>query len=287
MKRILKKPSIRILEDKNEKYIYNFGSAELLADGSFFICARQITSLGDPFGRIAAVRYYLDDSKVIPATPPNIRDVQKYPEKGYLMCHVTEMSKNNLIAIYVMIDTDKTKPLFSKANNGMQRAVCRISRSVDSGETWSNGEDLAYTHGDLIIPGKMQMSKDGTIGFPVEMRNVYDEDYVEGIQARFVYSTDGGITFDKMSRIAHDPDVLAGDARCTFDCSDNLVIYFWCFDLNSGFDLDNHRSVSRDSGRTFERIAPVDLHMQITSPMYINDDTIIAIYQERFSDSCG
>lgn len=287
MKRIIKKSNVCIIGNKKDEYIYNFCLPTLLSDGSFFVCARQITSLEDPFGRTAAVRYFLDGNRVESATPPNIKDAQMYPDKGFLMCYVTQLSENNLIAVYGMLDTDLSKPLFAVEGDGMQNMVCRISRSADNGETWSDGEDIDFKHEDLIIPGPIQKLKDGTLGFPVEMHNHYDKDYNESIQGRFCYSTNGGKTFDKVSLIPHDKDVLTGDGRCTFDSDGNLMIYYWFFDMKNGKDLDNHRTISRDFGRTFEKAEPIDLHMQIISPMHFDDGTFVLIYQERFSDDPG
>lgn len=287
MKRIIKKSNVCILEDPNEKYIYNFCLPALLSDGSFFVTARQITSLTDPFGRTAAARYYPDESRVVPATPPNIKDAEANPEKGFLMCYVTELCENNLIAVYGMLDTDIDKPLFAAEGDGMQSMTVRISRSYDNGETWSEGEDIAFKHDDIIVPGAIVKLPDGTVGFPVEMHNHYEKDYYEPIKGRFIYSTDGGKTFDKVSIIPHDKGVLAGDGRCTVDSDGNLMIYYWFYDLECGKDLDNHRCISRDFGRTFEPAEPIDLHMQIISPMFFDDNTFVLVYQERFSKNPG
>ena len=287
MKQIIKKSNVTIIEDPNEEYIYNFCLPALLSDGSFFVCARQITTLHDPYGRTAAVRYYPDDGRIVPATPPNISDALAYPEKGFLMCYVSQLSENNLIAVYEMIDTDKSKPLFDPVSDGMQSAKVRISRSSDNGQTWSDGEDIAFEHEDIIVPGAIVKLPDGTVGFPVEMHNHYGKDYSESIKGRFIYSTDGGKTFDKVSEIPHAKGVLAGDGRCTIDGNGNLLIYYWFYDLDAGKDLDNHRTISRDCGRTFEPAQPVDMHMQIVSPMYFDDDTFVLVYQERFSDNPG
>ena len=287
MKRIITKSNVCVLEDINEKYIYNFSTVELLSDGSFYICGREITNLEDPLGRSVAVKYFLNEKRVEKVTSPITKDAQKYPDKGFLMCYVTEISENNLIAVYGMLDTDLTKPLFAVKGDGMQNMACRISRSADNGVTWSGGEDIAFTHDDLIIPGKIIKLKDGTIGFPVEMHNHYGKDYNEPIQGRFCYSTNGGKTFDKVSKIPHDKGILAGDGRATQDKDGNLIVYYWFFDMNTGKDLNNPRTITRDNGRSFEPAEPVDLHMQITSPIYVDEQTFVAVYQERFSESPG
>ena len=287
MKSIVKKNNVTVIEDMDEEFIYNFCLPAKLSDGSFFVCARQITDLHDPYGRTAAVRYFPDEGRIEPATPPNTADAQCNPYKGFLMCYVTQLSENNLIAVYGMIDTDNSKPLFDPVSDGMQNMSVRISRSCDNGKTWSAGEDIAFKHEDIIVPGAIVKLPDGTIGFPVEMHNHYGKDYNESIKGRFIYSTDGGKTFDKVSEIPHAKGVLAGDGRCTIDGEGNLLIYYWFFDLEGDKDLDNHRSISRDFGRTFEPAQPIDMHMQIVSPMYFDDDTFVLVYQERFSDNPG
>ena len=266
---------------------YNFPSCERLSDGSFFICARKINGLQDPAGSQVSVRYWPEEDRVEPACSPACHDMLSNPDKGIYMCHVTELSPNELIAIYPLIHTDSSKPLFSEKYDGIQPCTCRITRSHDNGHTWDLPENLAYTMPDAIIPGKIQKLADGMIGFPMEMHNLYEMPYQEPLQGRFIYSVDGGKTFDRASFFPHPEDFLAGDARCTEDSLGNLTIFFWAYDMKDMKDLKVHRTISHDSGRSFSPLEPIELKKQITSPFYIDENNFLCIYQERFSDQPG
>lgn len=52
-------------------------------------------------------------------------------------------------------------------------------------------------------------------------------------------------------------------------------------------DMNNHRVITKDNGKSFEKPEEIDLHMQITSPMHIKKDVMLAVYQERFSRNPG
>lgn len=266
---------------------YNFPSCERLHDGTYFISAREIDGLQDPYGRQVSVRYDAATGEVAPALSPTCHDMADYPEKGMYMCHVTELAPGKLVAVYLMIDTDKSKPLFSPENDGVQNCTCRIVHSEDGGKTWEKPKTVEYTIPDIIIPSKIQKMPDGTVGFPIEVHNLYGEPYREPIQARFIYSVDGGRTFDRASMIPHPADFLAGDARCTFDTEGNMTIFFWGYDLAHMKDLEVHRSQTRDSGKTFDPVSPILLKKQITSPFYVDRENFLCIYQERFSDRPG
>jgi len=268
--------------------VYNFPSVELLDDGSFYICARRIRSLTDPKGVFEAVRYDSETGAVRPMATPADFEMARHPERGFYTCHVTRIAKHRLLAIYTVVpNCDETRPMFSPEDDGIQETVCRIARSEDGGETWSEPEELTYHIPDVIIPSRIQVLRDGTVGFPIEVQHRYGEPYREPIQGRFVYSVDGGRTFDRAAIVPHPRDFLAGDARCTFDGEGNLIVFYWGFDLAATRDLAVYRTCSRDCGRTFDPVAPVALKKQISSPMWIDGDHFLCMYQERFSERPG
>lgn len=48
---------------------YHFPCAELLSDGSVYICARKDRGMNDPYGRTEAVRYLPATGDLIPMPP--------------------------------------------------------------------------------------------------------------------------------------------------------------------------------------------------------------------------
>lgn len=280
-------PLKTIMGGADDKFVYNFPSTERLSDGTFYIVARKITSLTDPKGILMAVKYDPATGSVTPMPTPADKEYAAHPERGYYTCHVTELEPNKLIAIYTVVYCDETKPMFSPVDDGMQDTVCRIARSEDGGRTWSDPEELDYKIPDIIVPSRIVKLADGTIGFPAEIQHHYETPYIEPIQGRFIYSVDGGKTFDRAANIPHPKDFLAGDARMTFDDEGNMIIFYWGFDLATTRDLAVYRTITRDCGKTFEHVEPTNLKRQISSPMWIDKDTFLCMYQQRFKDNPG
>ena len=266
---------------------YNFPSCERLSDGSFFITARKIRGLQDAKGGAVSVRYRAETGEITPAVSPACRDMAAYPEKGIYMCHVTELEPGHLVAVYPLIDCDPDLPLFDAQYDGIQPCRCRIVHSHDNGETWNAPQDLTYSLPDVIIPYKIQQLRQGTVGFPMEMHNHYQRPYIEPLQGRFLYSESGGENFERAALFPHAPGILAGDARCTVDGAGKLTVFFWAFDMENTRDLPVHRTTSTDGGRTFSPLEATSLRQQITSPFWVEGDTYLCIYQDRFSDTPG
>lgn len=266
---------------------YHFPCAEVLSDGSIYICARKDKGMNDPFGTTEAVRYIPETGDLIPMPSPTQRDLDENPGTSAYSCYVTELAPGELIALYGLIYPEGHETVFDEKTYGMVRTVLRTARSHDGGETWDAPEDLAYQTPDILIPSQIFRTKDGILGFHVEMHNHWEADYAEPIQARFVYSVDGGKTFDRAASIPHDADFLAGDARPTVDGSGRICSFFWGFDMKDMRDLAIFRSFSSDSGRNWSRVEPIGLKKQITSPFWLEGEKYLCIYQERFSAHPG
>ncbi len=266
---------------------YHFPGAEVLSDGSIYVCARKDTGLYDPYGYTEAVRYFPDSNKIIPMPSPSAQDMTPDGSIAAYGCYVSELAPNELIALYGIIETQGREELFDNKTYGMCPIKLRIARSHDNGMHWDKAEDLPYQTPDNMIPSKIFKTKDGIWGFHVEMHNHWEVDYIAPIQARFIYSVDGAKTFDRAGLIPHDPDFLAGDARTTVDDQGNLCSLFWGFDLKTMKDLSVYRSFSDDGGKTWSHVQPIGLKKQITSPFWVKDDVYMCIYQERFSDNPG
>ncbi len=266
---------------------YHFPGACLLSDGSVYICARRDRGMNDPYGVTEAVRWLPETDAVIPMPSPTARDLDPDGRRTAYSCYVSELSPGEFIALYGIMEPEGRSTVFDEKTYGMCRTTLRISRSHDGGKTWEAPEDLAYQTPDIMIPSRIFHTRDGIWGFHAEMHNHWEQDYVEPVQARFVYSADGGRSFDRASFIPHPADFLAGDARPTADAEGNLMSFFWGFDLRTMKDLAIYRSFSRDGGLSWSPVEPIELKKQITSPFLLENGACMCIYQERFSDRPG
>lgn len=271
---------------KSDSLFYNFPSMEILSTGEWLVCSREIKGLTDPKGRIRHRRSADAGKTWIEETPPTCHDEKDYPGNGFLMCHITELSPNELLAVYMMIFTDETQPLFHPATDGMQKTKVRITKSFDNGHTWSKPKDIEYESPDLIVTSKPVKFPDGSVGIPCEMHDEWEKGYQEPLAAIIIKSYDRGYTFPKRITIASDPAMLYGDARPAFDGKE-LSIYFWSYNVAENKDTFIHRAKSKDYGETWSAIQPINLKMQITSPLYLRENLMVCACQDRFSENPG
>lgn len=290
MRKLSISPLVCVLGDavaRPDSAMYHFPGAELLSDGSIYLCARRDRGMNDPYGANEAVLYLPSTGELRPMPSPSAQDLRADGGRTAYSCYVSELAPNELIAVYGLLQPEGRSTLFDEETYGMCDCRLRIARSHDNGLSWDAAEDLAYQTPDIMVPSRIIKTKNGIVGFHVEMHNHWESAYHEPVQARFIYSTDGGRSFENAGIIPHDADFLAGDARTTLDERGNLCSFFWGFDLKAMRDLAVFRSFSSDGGRTFSRVEPVRLNKQITSPFCVDRDNWFCIYQERFSEKPG
>ncbi len=265
----------------------HFPSMELLDSGELLLCCKELEKgMDDPLGRIRLFRSPDNGRSWGEGLAPTCHDLDAFPEKGYLMAHITEIDRNELIAVYSRIDTDLSRPLFNPVTDGMQSAVVRVVRSSDNGMSWSMPEDIVFSSEDIIVPGKVILLRDGSLGFPCEMHDHWDGGYREGNCSRFITSCDGGATFCVGKVMAGDEGILYGDARPVW-IGDTLRIFFWTLDLGKMQDLPVHFVETRDNARSWSPPQPVGITTQIISPVYLEGGVMIAVHQDRFSEDPG
>ncbi len=271
----------------NRSCFYHFPSIEKLSNGEIILCCKELHgSMNDPKGRILMFRSSDEGKTWEKGISPTCNDENAYPEKGYLMAHITELGPAELISVYSVIDTDRGRPLFNPETDGMQNAVTRITRSFDNGRTWIEPVDIEFKSTDIIVPGKIIKLSDGSIGFPCEMHDHWEGGYMEGSCSRFIKSYDHGLTFPEGSVIASADGILYGDARPVF-INEEVLIFFWTLDLKNMKDLPVHFVSTLDNGKTWSDPSPVNITTQIMSPVYFHDKLMLAVHQDRFSSKPG
>lgn len=259
---------------------------EKLSNDEWIICCREIKDLLDPKGRIRTRRSFDKGKTWHDGVPPTCHDEKECPQNGFLMCHITELAPNELLAVYMMIHTDESKPLFHPATDGMQFTRVRITKSFDNGKTWAKPKDIEYEYPDLLVTSKAILLPDGSIGIPCETHNIWDESYKKPVAAMLIKSYDRGYTFPEGITVACDPSILYGDARPVFDRNE-LSLYFWTYNMAKNEDTYIHRTKSTDNGKTWSKASPINLKMQITSPLFVRKDLMVCACQDRFSDKPG
>ncbi len=266
---------------------HHFPSMEKLSNGEVLLCCKELQgSMNDPKGKILLFRSANTGGTWEKGVSPTCHDEANYPEKGYLMAHVTEIKPEELIAVYGLIDTDINNPMFNPSTDGMQNSVVRITKSFDNGKTWSKPKNIEFESADIIVPSKIINLPNGTLGFPCEMHDHWEGGYKEGNCSRFIKSYDRGNTFSEGNIMAADKGILYGDARPAF-IDNKLVIFLWTLDLVKMEDLPIHIISTDNSAESWSNPAPLAITTQIMSPLYVENGIMLAIHQDRFSGNPG
>jgi hypothetical protein len=289
MSKIILKKTHLVIGDKvgnKESLYYNFPSMEKLSSGEWIICCREIRRLLDPKGRIKTRRSTDGGKTWYDGVSPTCHDEKDYPQNGYLMCHITELAPKELFAVYMIIYTDESKPLFHPTTDGMQYTRVRITKSFDNGVTWAKPKDIEYEYPDLLVISKAVILSDGSISIPCETHDIWEEGYKKPVAAMFIKSHDRGYTFSEGVTVACDPFMLYGDARPVFD-GNEISLYFWSYNVSESKDAYVHRSKSVDLGETWSKASPINLKMQITSPLFLEKGLMVCACQDRFSENPG
>ncbi len=266
---------------------HHFPSMEKLSNGEVILCCKELkNSMNDPSGKILCFRSGDEGVTWEEGISPACHDEVQFPEKGYLMAHITELDPDELVAVYSIIDTDKTRPLFNPETDGMQPAAVRITKSYDNGKSWEKPRNIDFQSQDIIVPSKIIKLNDGTCGFPCEMHDHWEGGYKEGSCSRFIKSYDRGETFTEGKIIAVGEGILYGDARPTFT-NEELVIFFWTLNLVEMKDQPIHVISSTDSAVSWSKPTPINITTQIMSPLYLRENLMLAVHQDRFSENPG
>lgn len=261
---------------------------EKLSNGEILLCCKKLENgMNDPGGRILMFRSADEGETWEQGVSPTLYDESDSPEKGCLMAHITELSPGVLVAVYSLIDTDLSKPLFNPETDGMQSAHVRTVKSFDNGKTWGTPSDIGFQSQDIIVPGKIIRLPDGNCGFPCEMHDHWEGGYKEGNCSRFIKSYDNGVTFNEGNIMAASEGILYGDARPALIDDNELQIFLWTLDLKRMKDLPIHVVSTKNSGGSWSSPKPINITTQIMSPLYLGDNLMLAIHQDRFSENPG
>ena len=267
-------------------YDFNFSALTYLSNGDILCLARKIKGLNDPKGELVMARSTDGGETFTPVPHPNARDAKAHPEWGFLMGFVCETAPGKLASVYEYIETDESLPLFSPKTDGMQQAYVRCTVSDDNGLTWKPARDIGFKLPDIIVPGQPYVLPDGGVGFTTEIHNLWESGYADSPAAWLIVSRDGGCSYDEGYLMAAKRDLIHGDARVTFD-GDDMIVYFWVYDIANNCDKPVHKCVSSDSGRSWSKPQPLGLHTQITSPFFVKQGLTMCLTQDRFGGTPG
>lgn len=200
---------------------------------------------------------------------------------------MTLLEDGLLLAAIKWVDrSDPDRTLFSASDSGVQGGRFFLSKSLDSGETWSEPRQLSPFEFDESVTGPtapLLRLANGDLAFPIELSKPQGDDSPSRHFAAMMYSPDEGETWPDHAIIAHDPShrMFYWDHRPVVLADGSLLNLFWTFDNQEGIYLNMHASRSTDHGRTWSALWDTGLPGQAGPPLCLRDDRVALVYVDR------
>lgn len=203
----------------------------------------------------------------------------RQPVESVISSQAVCTPKGSLFCVFSVVSvTNENSYLFSNEGFSQQRKYY-TSKSADMGATWSEPKEISnFNKPNLGITGNAFVLPNGDIFINTEYPR-----HQSSRAAAASYSSDNGNTLSAPKDIVFDENGLLnyGDPfYCVFD--DGMVMgMFWTFREDTEETVEVHRSVSLDNGRTWSKPLPVGMLGQITVPIPVEDDIVIAASNYR------
>jgi hypothetical protein len=188
----------------------------------------------------------------------------------------------SLLAVFSA--TEVTQPdayVFSEEGFTQHKFVI-TAHSIDHGVFWEVGRyiDDSCLEKPLCPGSNPVVLADETLFIPGERHHASGQ---LGICASC--SRDHGQTLEPVQDLIVDPsgELNFGDARFTMFDNGELLTMLWTFRQADEETVAVHRSVSSDDGRTWSTPQPVGQLGQITDPLALDGDTVLAVSNYRWS----
>jgi len=256
-----------------EHYTCAYPLTTLMSDGTL-VCVYRRGKEKHSYDGIWAVQKSADNGQTW-SKPVTIFDKRHLePLQSVMSGGICQAGDGSLVTVFVTIEATR-KDFYVFSEEGFkQRSFCYTARSCDGGDTWSqpkliehappfrmgiSSKPFVLPGGELFIPGEHKLSN-GVIATCAS------------------YSTDHGRTFDPFKDIITDVNAELNycDARFAVLPGGEIMAMLWTFRQDNEETVEVHRSISGDNGRTWSAPEAVGYLGQITTPLVLDSQTILA-----------
>ncbi|MCS6817729.1 MAG: exo-alpha-sialidase [Blastocatellia bacterium] len=205
---------------------------------------------------------------------------------GRIRCIALTALGTRLIASLAWVDrSDPTRPLANPQTQGLLPTKVFFTWSEDDGRSWVTPHEVPLApHKGNATTGSLLLLKDGRLALPYEAWKEYDDPRPGHHHAALRISADGGMTWDEMAIVAHDPSgqVLYWDQRLTMDPeTGELIAMFWTYDRQAQQDRDIHIAWGSPDARQWSQPVSIGIAGQICAPLALGDGRVFAAYVHR------
>ncbi len=168
---------------------------------------------------------------------------------------------------------------------GGRHRVCEpvLCRSADGGATWSDPQVIPFhIPGPYEISNPIIVTADGRWLAPAA--TFHDGRYGERVVLH--ESSDQGATWPNMHTVFQDPGAGLGylEQKLIETEPSRMLAIAWVQDFPNDTDLKNEFSFSNDGGCTWDGPHPTGIQGQTMTPIWLQDDRYLVLYNKRFGD---
>ena len=187
-----------------------------------------------------------------------------------------------LVTVGTMVGLKPESYMFSSEATDLERRVYMLV-SEDAGKSWTDPillDTRPYRRAGITANPLVLL--DGVIGIPLE---VTTEVGVQATVMVFGKETDEGWVFEPLVPCAVDAvgEINLSDAQFAVFDDGRVLMQLWTFRQEDEETIDAHQSISTDAGQTWSSPQPTGIQGQITVPLVLSSDVVIAVSNYRLS----
>lgn len=202
-------------------------------------------------------------------------------------CQLTSLGGTELLA--ALMWTDYSNPdaeFFNEETQGLLNTRIFLSRSSDSGDTWSEPRLMDTSPFDVPTPltGPILISNKGEWICQFETNKHYDDSTNEWLHSSvLMFSRDEGATWPEysLSSLVDEEQIFYWDQRPNLLPDGTLLDVFWTYNNTAARYLNIHARESKDNGRTWSPLWDTEVAGQPAPLVALADGRLIMVYIDR------
>lgn len=209
---------------------------------------------------------------------------------SFRTAYATLLADGMLLAALCWVDdTDPTKEFFNEETEGLLDTRICLSRSNDSGATWSPAAFVETAPLDMPIPLTGPILNLGgtagkeTLAIQIELNKPYLDPAPWRHRSMLLLSEDSGHTWTKQIVTSDDPQlqVFYWDQRPSSTGEGELLDLFWTFDRSTGEYLNIHARRSENNAHDWSPLWDTGVPGQPAPAVRLTDGRLAMVYVDR------
>lgn len=205
-------------------------------------------------------------------------------------CKPVLLKDGRIVALgYAYHRKDENLPLGNAETGGLLEDFVFYSISEDNGKTWGKMKEINCAWGPHVeASAPITVLKDGSWITPVTGFPNWEGQMTGTLCGRMLRSEDEGKTWDDHAVCMEfvNRQVTCYEQRTCQLESGTIICIGWNEDITTGERLENHYTVSYDSGKTWSRPVSTGILGQVSSVCAIGGERLLALHAKRCDTNC-